>query len=72
MSAGGPDDFGKARFASQERPSRVEIGRPRLPLKGWEQYDPVRKYLGKPQSAARPRAADTKPVMEMIKEMLSE
>jgi len=43
------------------------------PLKGWEQYDCVRKYLGKPtQSATRPRSADTNPVMEAIKEMLSE
>jgi TRAP transporter TAXI family solute receptor len=43
------------------------------PLKGWEQYDCVRKYLGKPiQSTARPRSADTNPVMESIKEMLSE
>ena len=43
------------------------------PLKGWEQYDCVRKYLSKPiQSAARPRSADTNPVMEAIKEMLSE
>ena len=43
------------------------------PLKGWEQYDCVRKYLGRPtQSAARSRAADTNPVMEAIKEMLSQ
>jgi TRAP transporter TAXI family solute receptor len=43
------------------------------PLKGWEQYDCVRKVLGKgTPSAARSRAADTNPVMEAIKEMLSE
>jgi TRAP transporter TAXI family solute receptor len=43
------------------------------PLKGWEQYDCVRKYLGKPiQGAARSRSADVNPVMEAIKEMLPE
>jgi TRAP-type uncharacterized transport system substrate-binding protein len=42
------------------------------PLKGWEQYDCVRKYLGKPTQAGRSRAADTNPVMEAIKEMLSQ
>jgi uncharacterized protein len=43
------------------------------PLKGWEQYDCVRKYLGKPiQSVARSRSVDANPVMEAIKEMLSE
>jgi uncharacterized protein len=43
------------------------------PLKGWEQYDCVRKYLGKPiQSVARSGSVDANPVMEAIKEMLSE
>jgi uncharacterized protein len=43
------------------------------PLKGWEQYDCVRKYLGKPvQSATRTRTADANPVMDAIKDMLSE
>jgi TRAP transporter TAXI family solute receptor len=43
------------------------------PLKGWEQYDCVGKYLGRSsQSATRARAVDTNPVMDAIKEMLSE
>jgi TRAP transporter TAXI family solute receptor len=43
------------------------------PLKGWEQYDCVRKYLGKPvQSATRSRGTDANPVMDAIKDMLSE
>jgi uncharacterized protein len=42
------------------------------PLKGWEQYDCVRKYLGKPiQAAARSRPGEANPVMEAIKDMLS-
>jgi hypothetical protein len=44
-----------------------------FPLKGWEQYDCVRKYLGKPiQSATRSRGTDANPVMDAIKDMLSE
>ena len=43
------------------------------PLKGWEQYDCARKYLGKAiPSAARPRSAEANPVMEAIKDMLSQ
>jgi TRAP transporter TAXI family solute receptor len=43
------------------------------PLKGWEQYDCVRKYLGKPsQGATRARAVDSNPVMDAIKDMLSD
>jgi TRAP transporter TAXI family solute receptor len=44
------------------------------PLKGWEQYDCVRKYLRKPiPAAARERtAASLNPVMEAVKEILSE
>ena len=42
------------------------------PLKGWEQYDCVRKYLGKPiQAATRSRSGEVNPVMEAIKDMLS-
>jgi TRAP transporter TAXI family solute receptor len=42
------------------------------PLKGWEQYDCVRKYLGKPiQAATRARSGEVNPVMEAIKDMLS-
>jgi TRAP-type uncharacterized transport system substrate-binding protein len=44
------------------------------PLKGWEQYDCVRKYLRKPiPTAARDRTSATvNPVMEAVKEILSE
>lgn len=43
------------------------------PLKGWEQYDCVRKYLGKPaRSVGGPRSADANPVMEAVREMLSD
>jgi TRAP transporter TAXI family solute receptor len=43
------------------------------PLKGWEQYDCVRRYLGKPApGAAGPRSADINPVMEAVKQMLSD
>ncbi len=42
-----------------------------FPLKGWEQYDCVRKYL-KPtaRAATVQRAADVNPVMEAIREIL--
>jgi TRAP transporter TAXI family solute receptor len=45
-----------------------------FPLKGWEQYDCVRKYLGKAVTPARAgtRAANLNPVMEAIKEALGE
>jgi TRAP transporter TAXI family solute receptor len=39
------------------------------PLKGWEQYDCVRKYVQKPSPRAV-RGADANPVMEAIREML--
>jgi TRAP transporter TAXI family solute receptor len=44
------------------------------PLKGWEQYDCVRKYLRKPipAQAGRERSAAANPVMEAVKEILSE
>jgi hypothetical protein len=44
------------------------------PLKGWEQYDCVRKYLRKPipAQAGRERTAAANPVMEAVKEILSE
>jgi TRAP transporter TAXI family solute receptor len=43
------------------------------PLKGWEQYDCVRKYLRKPipAAASKPRSTETNPVMDAIKDMLS-
>lgn len=40
------------------------------PLRGWEQYDCVRKYLGKPVRTPTERAASTNPVMDAIKEAL--
>ncbi|HZS33834.1 MAG TPA: TAXI family TRAP transporter solute-binding subunit [Methylomirabilota bacterium] len=43
------------------------------PLKGWEQYDCVRKHLGKPVTAAAgPARPDANPVMEAIKTLLAE
>jgi len=39
------------------------------PLRGWEQYDCVRKYLGKPASPSV-RQASENPVMDAIKEAL--
>ena len=42
------------------------------PLKGWEQYDCVRRYLRKPiPTATRPRSGEANPVMDAIKDMLS-
>ena len=43
------------------------------PLKGWEQYDCVRRYLGKPGDAPRARAAAVEnPVMDAIKQVLGD
>ncbi len=41
------------------------------PLRGWEQYDCVRKYLGKPVRTATERSVSANPVMDAIKEALS-
>jgi TRAP transporter TAXI family solute receptor len=44
-----------------------------FPLKGWEQYECVQRYLRKPgQAAARAKAANINPVMEAIKDLLGE
>jgi TRAP transporter TAXI family solute receptor len=46
-----------------------------FPLKGWDQYDCVRKYLGKPAAAApRPAAksAEENPVIDAIKQILGD
>ena len=44
-----------------------------FPLKGWEQYDCVRKYLGKGGEAPRPgRPSDENPVMSAIKQILGD
>ena len=58
----------------------VKIGHPKwksvdlnAPLKGWEQYDCVAKYLRKPgQPAAAVKKSDGNPVMDAIKELLNE
>jgi TRAP transporter TAXI family solute receptor len=43
------------------------------PLKGWEQYDCVSRYLRKPGAAApAPRTQGLNPVMDAIKDMLNE
>jgi hypothetical protein len=42
-------------------------------LRGWEQYDCVRKALGKPMAVTtRPKSAENNPVMEAIKDILGE
>jgi len=43
-----------------------------FPLKGWEQYDCVRKYLSKPAPAPAKGKASANPVMDAIKEILGE
>jgi uncharacterized protein len=40
------------------------------PLRGWEQYDCVRKYLGKPVRSPAERGTSANPVMDAIKEAL--
>jgi TRAP transporter TAXI family solute receptor len=42
-----------------------------FPLKGWEQYDCVRKFLNKPASPARAKSS-ANPVMDAIKDVLGE
>lgn len=42
------------------------------PLRGWEQYDCVRKYLGKPVEAPRTASSAVNPVMESIKQILGD
>ena len=42
-----------------------------FPLKGWEQYDCVRKYLQKPSAPTRGKAS-ANPVLDAIKDMLGE
>jgi hypothetical protein len=75
------DNVGRfAQAIAEKRDWLIKNGHPKwktvdldYPLKGWEQYDCVRKYLGKPvASAVRARSADANPVMDAIKEMLSE
>jgi uncharacterized protein len=43
------------------------------PLKGWEQYDCVQKYLGRSVSRSAPeKVSGGNPIMEAIREMLSD
>ena len=42
------------------------------PLKGWEQYDCVKKYLGKGVAAPAKPKGSINPVMDAIKEILGE
>jgi len=45
-----------------------------FPLKGWEQYDCVKKYLNKPtaKAASPQKSSEINPVMDAIREMLRE
>jgi TRAP transporter TAXI family solute receptor len=43
-----------------------------FPLKGWEQYDCVKKYVGKSAPAPAKPKASINPVMDAIKEILGE
>lgn len=42
------------------------------PLKGWDQYDCVKKYLNKPLTTASERASGINPVLEAIKQILTD
>ncbi len=69
-----------ARTVSERLEWLVRNGHPKwrtvdlnAPLKGWEQYDCVRRHLGKPVTAsAGPARADANPVMQAIKTILAE
>jgi TRAP transporter TAXI family solute receptor len=41
-----------------------------FPLKGWEQYDCVKKYLGKNPEAAPKPSVDINPILKAVKEIL--
>jgi hypothetical protein len=41
-----------------------------FPLKGWEQYDCVKKYLGKQPEATPKPADDINPILKAVKEIL--
>jgi TRAP transporter TAXI family solute receptor len=75
------DNVGKvARVLSDNKDWLIKNGHPKwksvdldYALRGWEQYDCVRKALGKPAAVA-PRAKSTEgnPVMEAVKEILGD
>ena len=69
-----------AKVVSDNLPWLARNGHPKwrtvdlaYPLRGWEQYDCVRKYLGKPvESRAAARPATINPVMDAIKNILGD
>src|SRR5262245_16091766 len=77
------DNVGRfAQVLFENRPWLIQNGHPKwrsvdldYQLRGWEQYDCVRKYLGKsaeaPKAAARSSSPDN-PVMDAIKQILGE
>jgi hypothetical protein len=73
------DIVGKfARTVSDNMAWLVKNGHPKwksvdlnFPLRGWDQYDCVRKYLGKPVTVRAPSPlADANPIMDAIKDAL--
>ncbi len=76
------DNVGKfAKALNDNKAWLIKNGHPKwksvdleFPLKGWEQYDCVKKYLGRqPETAARsPRQAPLNPVMEAVKQILGD
>jgi hypothetical protein len=73
------DIVGKfARTVSDNMAWLVKNGHPKwksvdlnFPLRGWDQYDCVRKYLGKPVTVRAPSpSADANPIMDAIKDAL--
>jgi len=75
------DNVGKfAKTLSDSMDWLIKNGHPKwkvvdlnFPLKGWEQYDCVRKYLGKPgEPTTAARAAGSNPVMDAIKQILGD
>lgn len=75
------DYIGKfAKIVSDNRDWLVKNGHPKwrsvelsAPLKGWEQYDCVRKYLRKPgDPPASAKTADPNPILDAIKQILGD
>jgi uncharacterized protein len=75
------DNVGKfAKTVSESMPWLITNGHPKwkavdlnFPLKGWEQYDCVRKFLGKGgEPTTTTRSSGSNPVMDAIKQMLGD
>jgi uncharacterized protein len=75
------DNVGKfAKTVSESMPWLITNGHPKwkavdlnFPLKGWEQYDCVRKFLGKGgEPTTTTRSSGNNPVMDAIKQMLGD